>query len=144
MSDFDKYVRQNNSGFTLLEVMVALAILAVVAVTASQASRTYTQSVSNMKTRTHAYFVAQNALADLRIGSVWLTAEQSKQVEEDGQQWQVTLTPQDIDTTAFKSDSLKKVSVAVAPIDDGKVLHNLVTVDAVVAKPAQTLNGMGQ
>lgn len=138
------YVQQPQGGFTLLEVMVALAILAVVAITASQASRSYTQSVTNMKTRTQAYFVAQNALADLRIGSVWLTAKQQKQVEENGQTWQITLTPQAIDTTVFKSDSLSKVSVAVAPMSDGKALHDLVTLDAVLTKPAQTTNRLGQ
>lgn len=55
------------SGFTLIEVMVALAILAVVAVAASRASSAYLNSVDVLRTRTLAHFVAQNAAADLRI-----------------------------------------------------------------------------
>ena len=64
-------IRQHQQGFTLLEVMVALAILAVVAISASQASRSYVQSVDNMKTRTFGYYVAQNTLAELRLQKTW-------------------------------------------------------------------------
>ena len=60
-------VRRSERGFTLIEVMVALAILAVVAVAASRASSAYLSSVDILKTRTLAHFVAQNAAADLRI-----------------------------------------------------------------------------
>ena len=63
------------SGFTLIEVMVALAILAVVAVAASRASSAYLSSVDVLRTRTLAHFVAQNAAADLRIQETWLTAK---------------------------------------------------------------------
>lgn len=136
-------LKQNRqSGFTLLEVMVALAILAVVAVAASQASRSYSLSVGNMKTRTQAYFVAQNALADLRIQQKWLTNEQQQQVEENGQTWQVTISP-----SATDFDTLKKLSIAVAPVSEGKAQHNLVTLESVLAKPTQNpvyIQGAGQ
>lgn len=136
-------MKTKHQGFTLLEVMVALAILAVVAVAASQASRSYIQSVGNMKTRTQAYFVAQNALADLRIQGVWLTGEQSKQVDENDKQWQVTITPTAVDTGGLKFDTLQKLSVAVAPINDGVALHPLVNLDAVLAKPSQPVPANG-
>lgn len=125
------------NGFTLLEVMVALAILAVVAVAASQTSRSYTLSVGNMETRTQAYFIAQNTLADLRIHSTWLTSEQTKQVEANGQQWQITITPQDTDLP-----TLKKVSIGVAPMSDSKASHNIVTFEGTLQKPAENTGGV--
>lgn len=129
--------KNHQSGFTLLEVMVALAILAVVAVSASQASRSYTQSVGNMKIRTQAYFVAQNTLADLRIQQAWPTAPEVRQVDQAGQQWQVTITPENT-----QLDTLKKVTLAVAPVANGQSSKSsIASIEAMLSKP-NTNNGL--
>lgn len=106
---------KDESGFTLIEVMVALAILAVVAVAASRASSAYLSSVDILRTRTLAHFVAQNAAADLRIQETWLTANKSQTINVQGRDWQVTMTVSDAITPA-----LKEVNIAVAPIIDGQ------------------------
>lgn len=129
------------SGFTLLEVMVALAILAVVAVSASQASRGYTQSVGQMTTRTQAYFVAQNTLADLRIQQTWPVPAEARQVEMGGAQWQVTLTPED---TQF--DTVKKVTLAVTPLNasgTAPAKSSIVTLDAMLSQPTSATGNGG-
>ena len=102
-------------GFTLIEVMVALAILAVVAVAASRASSAYLNSVDVLKTRTLAHFVAQNAAADLRIQDTWLTSNRVQTINEQGRDWQVTTTLADT-----LSPALKQVNITVAPIIDGQ------------------------
>lgn len=124
-------------GFTLLEVMVALAILAVVAVTASQASRSYLNSVANIKTRTLAHYVAQNTLADLRINQTWLTSTDSRQVQDNGRQWQVTITPTSSQTSANNplQDNLKPITITVAPITETGVQNSVTTLEAVLTKP---------
>ena len=61
---------KHESGFTLIEVMVALAILAVVAVAASRASSAYLSSVDILRTRTLAHFVAQNAALGYCAGRI--------------------------------------------------------------------------
>ena len=106
---------KHESGFTLIEVMVALAILAVVAVAASRASSAYLSSVDILRTRTLAHFVAQNAAADLRIQESWLTANKTQTINAQGRDWQVTMTVSDAITPA-----LKEVNIAVAPIIDGQ------------------------
>ena len=106
---------KHESGFTLIEVMVALAILAVVAVAASRASSAYLSSVDILRTRTLAHFVAQNAATDLRIQETWLTANKTQAINTQGRDWQVTMTVSDAITPA-----LKEVNIAVAPIIDGQ------------------------
>lgn len=123
-----------HKGFTLIETLVALSILAVVAISASQASRSYLQSVGNMKTRVLAQFVANNVLTDLRLQKKWLTQTTSQQIDEQGRQWQVTVTPSDTNI-----DSLKKIRIVVAPINDGVAGQGVVTLDAVLTKSMGTL-----
>lgn len=54
---------RQHGGFTLLEVLVALAILAVTLAAATRAANLMTDSASEVKQRTLATWVAQNQLA---------------------------------------------------------------------------------
>ena len=128
-------VRQHQQGFTLLEVMVALAILAVVAISASQASRSYVQSVDNMKTRTFGYYVAQNTLAELRVQKTWLAASDTRQITSQGRQWQVVISPQ---TTPTSQGFVQPINIRVAPIIDGIPKKDVVDIDAVLVKDMGT------
>lgn len=135
----------SQKGFTLIEVMVALAILAVVAVTASQASRSYLNAVANIKTRTLAHYVAENTLADLRIQQAWISQPETRQVQENGRQWQVTITPtatQALDSSAM-GGSIRPISIAVAPVADmgagAGVQNSISTLEAVISKPTGNL-----
>lgn len=126
-------------GFTLLEVMVALTILSVVAISASQASRSYVSSVGNMKMRTLANFVAQNSIAELKIQQTWTDSVITKQIEAQGQQWQVTITPNNsLDNSnsfASQNNQIKPISVSVALMTDGQAKNSIVTVESFLLKP---------
>lgn len=77
------------SGFTLLEVMVALAIFAVAAIALTKVAMQYTQSTSNAILRTKAQFVGMNEVALMEINQEWLEGTQSKQVTSQGETWQI-------------------------------------------------------
>lgn len=81
--------RRPASGFTLLEVMVALAIFAVAAIALTKVAMQYTQSTSNAILRTKAQFVAMNEVAMMEMNQEWLDGTQSKQVTSQGETWQI-------------------------------------------------------
>lgn len=76
-------------GFTLLEVMVALAIFATAAVALTKLGMQYTQSTANAILRTKAQFVAMNEASLMQINHEWLQGTQSKQVTSQGETWQI-------------------------------------------------------
>lgn len=135
---------KREGGFTLIEVMVALAILAVVAVAASRASSAYLSSVDVLRTQTLAHFVAQNAAADLRIQEAWLTASRTQTINAQGRAWQVVMTVSDSLTPA-----LKDVNISVAPIVDGQARSAVTDIDVMISNEQQEigsldLSGLGQ
>ncbi len=128
---------KHERGFTLIEVMVALAILAVVAVAASRASSAYLSSVDVLRTRTLAHFVAQNAAADLRIQDTWLTANRTQSLNAQGRDWQVVMTVSDAITP-----SLEKVNIAVAPVIDGQTGRVVTDIDVIVSNSKQEIGSL--
>lgn len=79
----------NKRGFTLIEVVVALAIFAVAALALSKVAMQYTQSTNHAILRTKAQFVAQNEIARMKIYQEWLTGTQSTQISSQGENWQI-------------------------------------------------------
>ena len=128
---------KHESGFTLIEVMVALAILAVVAVAASRASSAYLSSVDVLRSRTLAHFVAQNAAADLRIQETWLTANRTQTINAQGRDWQVVMTVSDAITPA-----LKEVNIAVAPIIDGQTRTAVTDINVILSNAEQDIGSL--
>ena len=128
---------KHERGFTLIEVMVALAILAVVAVAASRASSAYLSSVDVLRTRTLAQFVAQNAAADLRIQDTWLTANKTQTINAQGRGWQVTMTATDAITPA-----LKQVNITVAPIIDGQTRSAVTDIKVMLSNAEQEVGSL--
>ncbi|HUX32013.1 MAG TPA: type II secretion system minor pseudopilin GspI [Thiobacillus sp.] len=66
--------RQSARGFTLIEVLVALAILAIALAAASRASAMMANSSAELRQRLLASWVAQNRLAELQARRAWPNA----------------------------------------------------------------------
>lgn len=130
-------VSKRQAGFTLIEVMVALAILAVVAVAASRASSAYLSSVDVLRTRTLAHFVAQNAAADLRIQQTVLSANSTQTINAQGRDWQVLMTPSNT-----LSPALKQVNISIAPIIDGKAGTPVTDIDVLISDAKQDIGSL--
>lgn len=128
---------KRESGFTLIEVMVALAILAVVAVAASRASSAYLNSVDVLQTRTLAHFVAQNAAADLHIQKTWLTANRTQAVTAQGRDWQVAMI-----VANTLSPALKEVNITVAPIVDGQARTVVTDISVIISNNDQDVGSL--
>ncbi len=126
---------KRQTGFTLIEVMVALAILAVVAVAASRASSAYLNSVDVLRTSTLAHFVAQNIAADIRIQQTIVTTNSTQTLNSQGREWQVVMTVSD--TAIPASPALKQVNISVAPIIDTQVRKAVTDIDILVADATQ-------
>ncbi|MDC5426771.1 type II secretion system minor pseudopilin GspI [Acinetobacter baumannii] len=104
-----------SKGFTLIEVMVALAIFAVAAVALTKVAMQYTQSTSNAILRTKAQFVAMNEVAMMEINQEWLQGTQSKQVTSQGETWQIDKSAQ-----STISPNVQKIDLQVSLYDPDK------------------------
>ncbi|WP_419224677.1 type II secretion system minor pseudopilin GspI [Acinetobacter sp. A2] len=97
------------NGFTLLEVMVALAIFATAAMAMTKVAMQYTQSTANAILRTKAQFVALNEVASMEMNRQWLSGTESKQVTQQGETWQI-----DKSTQATISPNVQRVDIQIS------------------------------
>ncbi|MBJ9984993.1 type II secretion system minor pseudopilin GspI [Acinetobacter sp. S40] len=113
------------SGFTLLEVMVALAIFAAAAIALTKVGMQYTQSTANAILRTKAQFVAMNEAAQMEINKQWLTGTESKQITSQGETWQI-----DKRSESTISPNVQRVEIQVSLFNNeqGKVESGITNV----------------
>ncbi len=106
------------SGFTLLEVMVALAIFATAAMALTKVAIQYTQSTSHAILRTKAQFVALNEAAQMEINQEWLTGTSSRQSTQQGELWQI-----DKKAEATISPNVQRIDIQISSVnaDSGQV-----------------------
>ena len=105
----------NDAGFTLLEVLVALAVLAVGAVSLLTATQTHVSRISDIENRTVARWVADNRLVALRID-----VQQPDVVDMLGQRWGVVVS-----RTETEDPDLQRVDIAVALSSNTRDLFKL-------------------
>lgn len=80
--------RRRQAGFTLLEVMVALAIAALSLTAVTAAMSQMVDAANSMKDRTYASWIAQNKIAELRLANVVPeVSEDSGEIEYAGLEW---------------------------------------------------------
>ncbi|GAA5006298.1 type II secretion system minor pseudopilin GspI [Acinetobacter puyangensis] len=104
--------RRIQAAFTLLEVLVALAIFAVTALALMKIAMNNTQSIQQNQLRTEAHFVAMNVAEEINIRGEWLTGIASEERSEQGERWKVTQT-----ATSTISPDIQKIEIQVAYID---------------------------
>lgn len=126
--------REGTRGFTLLEVMVALAILAIALGAAIKAASTNAANAAYLRDKTLAQWVAMNVVTELQLSPEWVeVGERRGRVEmaEVSWRWSAQITP------TF-DEAVRRVDVMVATADAQEERAQLV---AYLPRPASVVLG---
>ena len=105
--------RRSTAGFTLLEVLVALAVIALSMGAIIKATGDYTNNQSYLRDRTMALWVARNVLVQFRVDQEWPDVGERKGTQEMGnREWRWLAV-----TSQTDEEELRRLDVEVFPID---------------------------
>jgi len=105
--------RQRLQGFTLLEVLIALAVLALAMGAVIKATSDYTRNQSYLRDRTLAMWVARNVLVEYQVKGEWLSVGERKGTRDMGnQEWRWLAR-----ISQTEEAELRRLDVEVYPVD---------------------------
>jgi general secretion pathway protein I len=108
---------RRSGGFTLLEVLVALAIFALVAASVLTATARSLQTASRLEDKTLAMWIADNRLTELQLAqSPVADGREQGEVEFAGRRWQWQSEVQ-----ATSEADMRRVTLWVAPMEPGRL-----------------------
>src|SRR5829696_146752 len=114
--------RHRSTGFTLIEVMIALVIVALGMMGISKAINDYTVAATYIEQKTLASWIATNKLTELSIGATWPPVGDSEEdVEFAGQQWRCNI---EVEETPVPNLHRVDVSVTLRS-DPERVVHKV-------------------
>jgi general secretion pathway protein I len=121
--------RQPQGGFTLIEVLVALAIVATALAAGIQATGALTRAAERQSTQWLAQLCAENALVAVRLArQLPGTGDATSNCQQVGQELQVRLSTQPTPNPNFR-----RVDAVVTGPVDGTVV-NLLTISTIVGR----------
>ena len=119
----------NQTGFTLVEILVSLAILSIILGALVQSAGVATSNAGRLRDRTIAEWVATNRLAELRLSpSFPETGSKSGEEEMLGKPWYWKTIVQKVE-----DDDLRRVDVEVRSSEDSE--NPLISIAGFVSHP---------
>ncbi|MCA2998614.1 MAG: type II secretion system minor pseudopilin GspI [Burkholderiales bacterium] len=129
-----------NNGFTLIEVLIALAILSIALAAAMRATAMATTSAEEVKLRTYATWIAQNRAAELTARRVFPgVGVENGQTEMAGINFRWSATTNETPNTAFRKVEIAvtRTTAAAATADERKLAVLTVYLARPVNQPKQ-------
>jgi general secretion pathway protein I len=128
-------------GFTLLEVLVALAVVGIALVAVIKTAGDTAAGTGYLKEKTYAHWIAMNRMEELRIEGQWLrVGTQSGEVEMFGSEWRwiqkVNKSPNELTENAMRI-----VEVSVILEEGGDENYPLITLTGFLINPALLAQG---
>lgn len=111
------YRKTRETGFTLIESMVALVILGIAAVGIVQGVEAHVDRLRQLDQRTAALWVAENALAEARLGAPGLGTDNTQMLQY---RWTVTTR-----LSTSEDPDLSLATIEVAPQGTGSPMITL-------------------
>ena len=124
-------MRPVHGGFTLLEVLVALAVLALSLGAVIQAVGDYTANQAYLRDRTMAMWVARNVLVRFQLEGDWLSVGERNGSEEMGdQEWRWLMR-----ISQTEESELRRLDVEVYPVDEDDDEHPVSVLSGFLRQP---------
>jgi general secretion pathway protein I len=111
------FVHSDERGFSLIEAMVALAVLAIATVGLMRTVESHIDSTRGLERRAAAMWVAENRLAELELGP---QSSAGELVEMMGQRWRVAVERRRTD-----DPEIQRVRIDVYPANEKAPLASL-------------------
>ncbi len=106
--------RNPAQGFTLLEVLVALAVFAVAAVSLMSVSESQLTLSRQIEDKTFAHWIALNQITEMQLRQVWPDAgEERSRAPMAGRQWDII-----VKTSPTTAAAMRRVEVSVSEATD--------------------------
>lgn len=108
-------IRRLNSGFTLLEVLIALTVLAVAMGALVTAASDYAANQSHLRDRTFSMWVARNVMLTYQLSGSWPeVGEDSGEMEMGRREWRWIAR-----TSGTEEKRMRRLDVEVMLLDAG-------------------------
>jgi general secretion pathway protein I len=123
-------VERRSQGFTLIEALVALAIVSLGMMAVNTQLNRYAVAAAQTQQKTLASWIATNKLTEISVGGTWPEiGDYDDDVDFAGQRWRCEFTVSKTDV-----DNLRRVDVSVSLADaPERVIHKM---SALVEPPA--------
>ncbi len=129
----NRFNAARKAGFTLLEVMIALAVLAVASAGLVSAVSQNVRQGGYLEEKTLALWVAGNRLAEMRVARAFPgTGRATDEAELGGREWKIQ-----VETSETSHPGLRRVEVSVAPgsREFGRDFRPIVTLTGFLGQP---------